>query len=89
MQVLGIIAETFVLVLGSLMAALLLCAFLLGLFRLLRRPGWGPSLTMLLVPVPLFALLPASEFARMTSVFAMLLALPLWAASPSEARPAL
>ncbi len=79
MSVITLALEAIGLVLGSLVAAILLCATLWCVFRHLGHPDWGPPLVLMLVPIGLLGWLPRSEFVSMTVVFAVIAALPFWA----------
>ena len=78
MQILLVIVESIGLIVGSVAAAILLCWLLWHAFRLIRHPAWGPPIVV--VPVILWAanMLPRSDFLRMTLVFALLAAIPVW-----------
>jgi hypothetical protein len=78
MDILLVIVESVGLVVGSIVAAILLCSLLWTVFKLVHHPAWGPPIVV--VPVILWAanLLPRSEFLRMTMVFAMVAAVPFW-----------
>ncbi|MGN6817825.1 MAG: hypothetical protein ACTHJR_04055 [Sphingomonas sp.] len=78
MHILSVIVESLGLIIGSVVAAILICWFLWSAFRLIRHPAWGPPIVV--VPVILWAanMLPRSEFLRMTLVFALLAAIPFW-----------
>ena len=81
MHILEMIAEPVGLTLGSFIVGLMVCIGLWDAFRRLRHRAWGPSLTLLLVPVPFFT---HSLFLDMMVVFAVACAIPLWLAELSE-----
>lgn len=76
MHMLLVIIESVGLIVGSAVAAVLLCWLLWRAFRLVRHPAWGPPIVI--VPVVLWGIgmLPRSDFLRLTLVFAMLVAIP-------------
>ena len=78
MPILLVMVESIGLIVGSVVAAILLCWFLWSAFRLIRHPAWGPPIVV--VPVILWAanMLPRSEFLHMTLLFALLAAIPFW-----------
>ena len=78
MLILLVIVESIGLIVGSAVAAILLCWLLWSAFRLMRHPAWGPPIVV--VPVALWAanILPPSEFLRMTLLFALFAAIPFW-----------
>jgi len=78
MHILLVIMESLGLIIGSIVAAILLCWSLWSAFRLVRHPAWGPPIVI--VPAVLWAadMLPPSDFLRLTLVFALLAAIPFW-----------
>lgn len=76
MQFIILVLESIGLIMGSLVAALLLCLGLSHLLRLARHPDW--ILLPAIAIVPTAFLLSDSEFVRMTAILAMLMAIPLW-----------
>jgi len=76
MQFIILVLESIGLIMGSLVAALLLCLGLSRLLRLARHPDWILLPAIALVPAAF--LLSDSEFVRMTVILAMLMAIPLW-----------
>lgn len=78
MQLILILAGAIGLVVGSLLAAALLCWFLWYGFRLVLHPEWGAPAILALLVLALFGELLTSEFLHMTLAFAVIAAAPLW-----------
>jgi len=78
MYLLRIGLESIALIIGSLLAAILLCWLLWFLFRLLRHPAWSALAILALVALACTGRLPASPFLQMVLAFAALGAIPLW-----------
>lgn len=76
MHILGAVLESVALILGSLAAALALCALLWWAGRLIGHPAWGPPFSLLLIPLAF--VLPGMPFVDMAIIFAVLFAIPLW-----------
>lgn len=74
------VAESILLIFGSLIGAVLLCMLLWRLLLLVRHPEYGALLIVPLVVVTLAVPLTHSPFVRMTLLFAMAGAVPLWIA---------
>ena len=75
-----VIAQTIGLTLASALAGTLLCAALWLIFRLVRRPEWGPPLILLPVALAMAGALPDSEFLHRTLIFAAAAIGPFWIA---------
>lgn len=80
MQTILIVAEAIGLVVGSLVAAALLCWLLWDVFRLVRHPEWTASAVLALLVLALGGKLPHSQFLNMVLTFAVIAAVPLWIA---------
>ena len=80
MQTILLFLDAVGLVVGSVVAAALLCTLLWGAFRLVRHPACAAVAIGLLLTLALMGKLPHSEFLDMMLVFAVLGAVPLWIA---------
>lgn len=78
MDMIVMVAESVCLIFGSLIAAVLLCMMLWYLLLPVRHPEFGALLIVTLVIVTLTVPLTHSPFIRMTLLFAMAGAVPLW-----------
>lgn len=80
MELILIAVEAIASTIGSLAAAGLLCWLLWYAFRLVSHPEWGAVAVLMLLGLALLGALPKSEFMKMTLMFAVIAAVPLWIA---------
>lgn len=86
MQLILMVGEAVGLIVGSLLAAGLLCGGLWYGFRLVLHPGWAAVVVLILVVLALGGRLPKTEFLDMTLTFAAIAAAPLWIAGRAWCR---
>ena len=89
MELILIAVEAVVSTIGSLAAAALLCWLLWYAFRLVSHPEWGAVAVLMLLGLALLGALPKSEFMKMTLMFAVIAAVPLWIAGRAWHRQSL
>lgn len=80
MEFILISVEAIVSTVGALAAAALLCWVLWHAFKLALHPEWAAAAVPMLLGLALVGALPASEFLKMTLMFAVIAAVPLWIA---------
>lgn len=80
MDLILIATEAIVSTVGALAAAALLCWVLWYAFRLAAHPEWAAAAVLMLLGLALIGVLPKSEFLKITLMFAVIAAVPLWIA---------
>ena len=78
MRVIIDITEPIVLIVGSILAAILLCSLLWQSFKRIGHPEWGAVVILPAVALGLYETLSGSVFFRMTLAFTLVGAVPLW-----------
>ena len=80
MELILIAVEAIASTVGGLAAAALLCWLLWSAFRLVSHPELGAVAVLMLLELALLGALPQDEFVKMTLMFAVIAAVPLWIA---------
>ena len=80
MQLVFIVIGASALVVGSLLAAALLCWILWSLCKVIRHPQWAAGAIAALVVLAILGELPRSQFLSLSLMFAALAASPMWSA---------
>ena len=83
LQLVFIVIGASALVVGSLLAAALLCWILWSLFKVMRHPQWAAGAIAALVVLAIVGELPRSQFLSLSLMFAALAASPMWSAGRS------
>lgn len=80
MQTILMVAGAIGLIVGSLMAAALLCWLLWDAFRLVLHPELTALVVLMILVLAVMGKLPNSQFLHMVVAFAVVAAIPLWIA---------